>query len=135
MQRLEDTMNILRDLGSFATISTASNQTMINYLAKRLSDTSARTKLFQDTSGQKANLFATPGPAGSQENGNERPQDGGILPSSRTDMVPVTDQIWSHNPFKLCEHGGALRGRGTCDMKGFIAATLAMAPDLSLIHI
>ena len=54
--------------------------------------------------------------------------DGGIVLSGHTDVVPVLDQQWSTDPFKLDEREGLLYGRGSCDMKGFIAATLAMAP-------
>ncbi len=147
MSRLDDTITILRDLVAFPTVSADSNLAMIDYLAERLSDAGARVELFKDDSGQKANLFATLGPKGQHSDGPkgqhsddpegqhadgpEGVQDGGIVLSGHTDVVPVTDQIWSHDPFKLHEEGGALYGRGTCDMKGFIAATLAMAPDLA----
>ena len=66
-----------------------------------------------------ANLFATIGPD----------REGGIVLSGHSDVVPVTDQNWTSDPFHLEERDGRLFGRGTCDMKGFIAATLAMAPD------
>ena len=66
----------------------------------------------------KANLFATLGPE----------VDGGIVLSGHTDMVPVADQDWTTEPFVMEERDGRLYGRGTCDMKGFIAAALAMAP-------
>jgi len=75
--------------------------------------------LFHDDSGTKANLFATIGPE----------REGGIVLSGHSDVVPVTDQDWTSDPFRMVERDGRLFGRGTCDMKGFIATALAMAPD------
>ncbi len=72
----------------------------------------------RDPGGTKANLWATLGPDA----------DGGIVLSGHTDVVPVTDQDWTTDPFDMVERDGRLYGRGTCDMKGFIAACLTMAP-------
>ena len=69
----------------------------------------------------QANLFASLGP-------NE---DGGIVLSGHTDVVPANPVEWSRNPFQMSAQDGRLYGRGTCDMKGFIAATLAMAPEFA----
>ncbi|MDT8327133.1 MAG: acetylornithine deacetylase, partial [Roseovarius sp.] len=74
--------------------------------------------IFHDEIGHKANLFATIGPE----------VDGGIVLSGHSDVVPVAEQDWASDPFELIEHDGHLYGRGTCDMKGFIAAAVAMAP-------
>ncbi|EPX80213.1 acetylornithine deacetylase [Litoreibacter arenae] len=115
---IEQTTDILSDLIAFPTVSADSNLEMIAYLATRLEDCGARVEVLLDERGQKANLFATLGPDG----------DGGIVLSGHTDVVPVTDQDWSSDPFRLWKQDGLLFGRGTCDMKGFIAATLAMAP-------
>ena len=76
---------------------------------------------FHAETGTKANRFATPGPE----------VDGGIVLSGHSDGVPVTDQDWSSDPFVMEERDGRLYGRGTCDMKGFIAATVAMAPHFA----
>ena len=129
---LQTTKDILADLIAFPTVSADSNLDMIAYLASRLEDCGADVHLFTDPSGKKANLFATLGPQ----------KDGGIVLSGHSDVVPVTDQNWTSDPFKMVERDGRLYGRGSCDMKGFIAATIAMAPtlakaaqDLSLIHI
>ncbi|SMX34343.1 acetylornithine deacetylase [Actibacterium lipolyticum] len=115
---LRETQTILADLVGFPTVSSDSNFAMVAYLANRLSDIGARIEVLTDDSGQKANLFATLGPEG----------NGGIVLSGHTDVVPVADQDWSSDPFSLRENDGRLYGRGTCDMKGFIAAALAMAP-------
>ena len=68
--------------------------------------------------GRKTNLFATIGPDVA----------GGIVLSGHTDVVPVDGQDWATNPFQLAERDGRLYGRGTCDMKGFIAVALALVP-------
>lgn len=115
---IDATKQILADLIAFPTVSADSNLEMIAYLADRLGDCGARVELLLDDSGQKANLFATLGPEG----------DGGIVLSGHSDVVPVTDQDWSSDPFTMTERDGRLYGRGSCDMKGFIAATIAMAP-------
>ena len=112
------TLEILGDLIAFPTVSTDSNLEMIAYLASHLEAAGAKVDVFLDETGQKANLFGTLGPE----------VDGGILLSGHCDVVPVTDQPWSTDPFKLTVHDGRLYGRGTCDMKGFIAATIAMVP-------
>jgi acetylornithine deacetylase len=119
LDRLTETRDILRDLVAFPTVSADSNLEMIAYLATRLGDAGAQIELQQDDSGKKANLFATLGPD----------TDGGILLSGHSDVVPVTDQDWSSDPFDMLERDGRLYGRGTCDMKGFIAATVAKAQD------
>ena len=118
MTTLSDTTDILADLISFPTVSPDSNLDMINYIANHLSRLGARVDLFPDPTGAKANLFATLGPD----------MNGGIMLSGHSDVVPVTDQNWSSDPFEMQARDGRLHGRGTCDMKGFIAATLAMAP-------
>ncbi|WP_164660547.1 acetylornithine deacetylase [Tropicibacter sp. Alg240-R139] len=118
---LEDTKHILSDLIGFPTISADSNLDMIAYLASRLEDCGATVEIMVDDSGKKANLFATLGPE----------VDGGIVLSGHSDVVPVTDQNWATDPFVMDERDGRLYGRGTCDMKGFIAATIAMAPTFA----
>lgn len=119
MTDLSRTRAILANLVGFPTVSADSNLAMIDHMANLLSDAGARVDLFHDDTGTKANLFATIGPD----------REGGIVLSGHSDVVPVTDQNWTSDPFRLEERDGRLFGRGTCDMKGFIAATLAMAPD------
>ena len=118
MDRLADTKALLETLIAFPTVSADSNLDMIGYLAERLEDVGARVDVMTDPSGQKANLFATLGPE----------RDGGILLSGHSDVVPVADQPWTVEPFQLTETDGKWFGRGSCDMKGFIAAAVAMAP-------
>lgn len=115
---LSDTVALLRDLIAFPTLSEVSNLDMIAFLAHRLESQGARVEIFHDAIGHKANLFATLGPE----------VDGGIVLSGHSDVVPVAEQDWSSPPFELTEKDGQLYGRGSCDMKGFIAAATAMAP-------
>ncbi|AJE45863.1 acetylornithine deacetylase [Celeribacter indicus] len=112
---------ILRDLVAFDTVSSRSNLAATGYIADRLEAAGARVELLPDESGSKANLFATLGPD----------RDGGLMLSGHTDVVPVADQDWSSDPFTLTERDGRLYGRGTCDMKGFIAACLASLDTLA----
>ena len=118
MQLLARTQEILGELISFPTVSADSNLELIAYAADLLSEAGAALSISRDETGAKANLFATLGPH----------VDGGIVLSGHTDVVPVDDQEWTGDPFVMDERGGLLYGRGTCDMKGFIAACLAMAP-------
>ncbi len=76
--------------------------------------------IWHGDTGTKANLFATLGPD----------HDGGIVLSGHSDGVPVTNQTWASDPFTMVERVGKLFGRGTCDMKGFVAATLPLARPL-----
>ena len=125
MTDLATTERILADLIEFPTISSDSNLEMIDYLAHDLGVLGARVETFQDPTGTKANLFATLGPD----------TDGGIVLSGHTDVVPVAGQDWSTDPFQLVEAQDRLYGRGTCDMKGFIAACLAMARHYTSLHL
>lgn len=121
MEALDRTTQIRRDLVGFPTVSADSNLALIDYAATLLDAAGAKVDIHRAPCGTKANLFATLGPD----------VDGGIVLSGHSDVVPVTDQVWASDPFVLCERDGRLYGRGTCDMKGFIAAVLAMAPALA----
>jgi len=118
MTDLAATEKVLADLIAFPTVSSDPNRAMIGDMAQRLEDLGARVEVFEDPSGGKANLFATLGP--------DAPD--GVVLSGHSDVVPVTDQDWHTDPFEMTERGDLLYGRGTCDMKGFIAASIAMAP-------
>lgn len=118
MPDLARTRQILADLVAFPTVSAESNLELIAYAGEVLGAAGARLSVSRDETGTKANLFATLGPEG----------DGGIVLSGHTDVVPVDGQDWTGDPFTLREEDGRLFGRGSCDMKGFIACCLAMAP-------
>lgn len=113
------TLALLRDLIAFDTTSRNSNLDLIHYVRDYLAALGVESRLVFDDTGTKANLYATIGPT----------DRGGVCLSGHTDVVPVDDQDWSSDPFTLTERDGKLYGRGTADMKGFVAAALAMAPQ------
>lgn len=125
MDDLARTKAILADLVAFPTISADSNLQLITYAGDLLSSAGAQLSVSLDESGTKANLFATIGPD----------RDGGIVLSGHTDVVPVEGQDWTGDPFVMSERDGRLYGRGTCDMKGFIAACLAVAPRFARLDL
>ena len=108
----------------FPTISSESNLDCIDWISDYLKSFGARCEITSETKG-KANIFATLGPD----------TDGGIILSGHTDVVPVEGQNWSIDPFKMKRKNNALFGRGTCDMKGFIAAAMAMVPKYSKLDL
>jgi acetylornithine deacetylase len=113
---------ILRRLVGFDTVSANSNLDLIRWVADYLDGYGIVAHLTHDDRRNKANLFATIGPA---EAG------GGVILSGHTDVVPVAGQPWDSDPFALIERDGRLYGRGTADMKSFIAIALALVPELT----
>src|SRR5688572_8172910 len=111
----------LRKLIEFPTVSRDSNLDLIHFARDRLRELGAECRLTYDDDRRKANLFATLGPAGQP----------GVALSGHTDVVPVEGQDWETDPFKLVEKDGRLYGRGTSDMKGFVAVALALAPEFA----
>jgi len=112
-------IEMLKRLVAFDTTSRNSNLDLIKYIQSYLDDHGVRSTLVPNAEGTKANLFATIGPE----------TEGGIVLSGHTDVVPVDGQPWETDPWTLTEKpDGKLYGRGTCDMKGFIAAALSHVP-------
>jgi acetylornithine deacetylase len=118
MALIDDTKAILAELIAYPTVSADSNLALIAYAAEKLTECGAAITILRDETGQKANLFGTLGPEG----------NGGIVLSGHTDVVPVNAEEWTSDPFRMRESDGLIFGRGSCDMKGFIAAALAIAP-------
>lgn len=112
-----NSIELLADLVRFPTVSSSPNIDLIGYAADFLDRHGIRSEIIGDATGHKANLFATIGPA-------DRP---GVLLSGHTDVVPVEGQDWTVPPFELTDREGRLYGRGTADMKGFLASALAAA--------
>ena len=108
-------ISVLRQLVSFDTTSRYSNLPLIEWVADYLQARGARVQLLYNDSKDKANLLASIGPE----------RAGGVVLSGHTDVVPVDGQVWSSDPFVLVERDGRLYGRGSSDMKGFIASSLA----------
>jgi len=124
-ERLAAAIEILDRLVAFDTISVRSNLELIDWVADylgRFGIASTRSS----AGGGKANLFATIGPPVSEKTGR-----GGVILSGHTDVVPVAGQEWHSDPFCLTEHDGRLHGRGSADMKGFIALVLALVPEMA----
>jgi acetylornithine deacetylase len=111
--------DILARLVSFDTTSRNSNLALIDFVRDYLDRLGVGSELVFDESGSKANLVATLGP-------KEPP---GLVLSGHTDVVPVDGQDWSSDPFVCTEVDGRLYGRGTADMKGFVATVLALVPE------
>src|SRR5512137_2074892 len=107
---------------AFPTVSRDSNLGLIEWVRDELAKLGVRSNLVYDASGHKANLFATL----SAE--PDRVKTGGLVLSGHTDTVPVDGQDWSSDPFRASHRNGRIHGRGTADMKGFIAIALAWAP-------
>ncbi|MEE2525646.1 acetylornithine deacetylase [Hyphobacterium sp. HN65] len=124
-QSLNKVKACLADLIAMATVSRDSNLQLIGYLEDRLTALGARCFRTSDATHNKANLHAILGPD----------TDGGVVLSGHTDVVPVDDQDWSSDPFEMIEMNGRLFGRGTCDMKGFIACALVAAEDYARLDL
>ena len=114
------TEEMLARLIAFDTTSRDGNLPLIAFVEDYLDGWGVPHFRVDYEAGKKTNLFATIGP----------PIAGGIVLSGHTDVVPVDGQPWTSPPFTLTDRGdGRLHGRGSCDMKGFLAVCLAMAPD------
>jgi acetylornithine deacetylase len=113
-------MSILADLIGFDTTSRNSNLELIRYVEDYLSQHGVQSTLVHDDSGHKANLYATIGPA----------ELGGVMLSGHTDVVPVDGQRWASDPFVLERIDDKVFGRGSADMKGFIACVLERVPEM-----
>ncbi len=115
------TREILADLIAFDTTSRNSNRPLLDYVIEYLRAYGVEPVLIWNEDRTKANLWATIGPDVS----------GGLILSGHTDTVPVDGQEWSSDPYVMTERDGLLYGRGTCDMKGFLASALALVPKLA----
>ena len=113
------TRDLLETLISFDTVSRNPNRELMDFVSAWLAEQGIESRLIPDEGGGKANLYATvPAIA----------NDGGIMLSGHTDVVPIDGQNWTLPAFKLTERDGRYYGRGTADMKGFVACAMtAMA--------
>ncbi|HIJ38994.1 MAG TPA: acetylornithine deacetylase [Rhodospirillaceae bacterium] len=113
------TEDLIERLVGMDTTSRNSNLQAIEFILQYLQALGATCRLTHSDDGRKANIYASLGPA----------DKGGVMLSGHTDVVPVDGQAWTSDPFRLCEKNGKLYGRGTADMKSFIALSLAIAPE------
>ena len=115
-----ETVDIIRRLIGFDTVSRNSNLGLIEWVRDHLASLGVKSRLTYDAEGGKANLFAT-------LSGASGP---GLVLCGHTDVVPVDGQPWDSDPFRAEFREGRIYGRGSCDMKSFIACVLAAAPQL-----
>ena len=111
---------MIRRLVAFDTTSALSNLALIEDVKAYLAEYGIDSRLTFDEAHGKANLYATIGPK----------DKGGIVLSGHTDVVPVEGQVWATDPFEVVQKDGLLYGRGTSDMKSFIAIALMLVPEL-----
>ena len=119
MDNLDDIIDILAQLVGFQTLTGEPNLELVDWVQSFLETAGFRVKRIVSPCGRKAGLLAKLG------DGN-----GGLLYSAHSDVVPVTGQDWSTDPFTLQRHGDRIIGRGTTDTKGFLACVLAQAKTL-----
>lgn len=112
---------ILQKLISFDVLGGQSNLSIAQWIKEYLANLNVTVHAFTAEDGKKMGIHARIGP----------PVDGGIILSGHTDVVPVEGQSWDTDPFEMRDGGdGKLYGRGTCDMKGFLACCLYAVPDM-----
>ena len=112
-------LEMIEALVGFDTTSSKSNLDLIDFVEDYLKGLGVESRRTGNAEGNKANLFATLGPE----------VEGGVVLSGHSDVVPVTGQEWHSDPFKVARKEGRLYGRGTADMKSFLAIALALAPE------
>jgi len=117
---ISTTQSILASLVGFDTTSRNSNLALIDWVESYLAEYGVTGERVYDATGDKANFYATIGPA----------HVPGYILSGHTDTVPVDGQIWDTDPFQLVASDQRLYGRGTVDMKGFLACCLSRVPDM-----
>ncbi|NIZ09002.1 acetylornithine deacetylase [Pseudooceanicola sp. HF7] len=111
----------LSELISFDTVSRNGNRALIDHMAAYFQGLGARITILPDETGEKANLVAAFGPE----------EVAGVVWSGHTDVVPADEPEWQSDPFTAEIREGKLFGRGACDMKGFAACVMAVAPQLA----
>ncbi|MBN8930595.1 MAG: M20/M25/M40 family metallo-hydrolase [Rhizobium pusense] len=116
------TQTWLERLIEHPTISSDTNLPLIDEIETTLEEAGAVCERFYDVTGRKAALLARLGP--------DAP--GGLMLSGHVDVVPVAGQDWTVPPFSVTRKNGKLYGRGTADMKGFVASTLALAEAIDV---
>jgi acetylornithine deacetylase len=109
---IPDTHTILADLIAFPTVSRSGNRALVDHVRALVEPAGARVELTDD--GDSANMWISLGP-------DDRP---GLVLSGHSDVVPVAGQDWRRDPFRLHAEHGRLYGRGTADMKGFLACAI-----------
>jgi acetylornithine deacetylase len=120
MARTYSSIDMLACLVGFDTTSRNSNLELIDFVSEYLASWGVSSHRIPNEDGSKANLYAVIGPR----------VEGGVVLSGHTDVVPIDGQKWDTDPFNLAEMDGRLFGRGTADMKSFLAVALALVPQM-----
>lgn len=115
---IKNAISCLERLVGFQSLSALPNLDLVGYIQEHLASFGVDSFISHDETGKRANLHAFIGPQ----------IDGGILLNGHSDVVPVEGQKWTSDPFKLVERDGRVYGRGSVDMKGFVACMLAAVP-------
>ena len=114
----ERALAILERLVGFDSVSGRPTHDIVGYIKDHLENLGLEVELCYDEAGERANVFATIGPQ----------IDGGVILNGHTDVVAVEGQTWATDPFKLTRNGDRFYGRGSVDMKGFLACVVASVP-------
>ena len=114
-------LEMIERLVQFNTVSKESNLPLIEFVESYLNDFGIQSHRVPNDDGKKTNIYATIGPE----------EEGGIVLSGHTDVVPTEGQDWNTDPFLPVVEDKKLYGRGTCDMKGFIGTVLALIPEMN----
>ena len=117
-------IKMIERLIAFNTVSRDSNLELIEFVEEYLHSHGIDSTRVPNDTGDKSNLYATEGPQ----------EAGGVVLSGHTDVVPVDGQSWDTDPFCITPKEGRLYGRGTCDMKAFIAIGLALVPEMRQLN-
>ena len=115
-----ESISLIQHLVRYNTVSRDSNLPLIDFIQNYLFDLGVDSRRVLSQDGKKSNLIATVGPQ----------DEGGVVLSGHTDVVPVDGQEWSSDPFVIRRDNGRLYGRGSCDMKGFIGIALSKLPEM-----
>ena len=115
---IDEVVTFLEDLVAFPSVALTPNVDLIAHVEDLLRPYCTDIVLTHDETETKANLFATIGPAA----------DGGVMLAGHSDVVPVDPDDWATPPFVATRLGDRIYGRGTADMKGFVACALALVP-------
>ncbi|UOA16854.1 acetylornithine deacetylase [Sulfitobacter dubius] len=120
MSDISKALNLLEKLVGFPTASHRSNRALVAFMSDYLTELGVEHHVFPDETGEKEGLIAHIGPQ----------VEGAVILSGHTDVVPTDGQSWQHDPWTLTLEDGRYYGRGTCDMKGFLALVLAAVPQM-----
>ena len=119
-----ESISLIQHLVGYNTVSRDSNLPLIDFVQNYLLDFGVDSRRVLSQDGKKSNLIATVGPQ----------DEGGVVLSGHTDVVPVDGQEWSSDPFVIRRDNGRLYGRGSCDMKGFIGIALSKLPEMKSLR-